>query len=88
MLHRRLDDGETRRDSSARSLPGITVNPTERKALDAFCLELSTDEEIVEALSRRKRTGSAGNGGNTLATWCSWMAVSMRGLRSGDHADV
>ena len=31
---------------------------------------------------------SAGNGENTLATWCRWMGVSMHGLRSGDHADV
>src|SRR5882762_1931454 len=30
-----------------------------------------------------KPTGSVGSGGSTLPTWCSWMAVSMPGLRSG-----
>jgi transposase len=48
---------------------------------------------LVEGLWSRacadgKRTGSAGNGGNTLAIWCRWMGVSMRGLRSGGRADV
>jgi hypothetical protein len=69
MLHRRLDDGETRRDSSARSLPGITVNPTERKALDAFCLEtycarrlygcgLTEATKLVEGWRQDNRAGA------------------------------
>jgi hypothetical protein len=28
-----------------------------------------------------KHTGSGEHGGSTLATWCSWMEVSMPGLK-------
>jgi hypothetical protein len=45
-------------------------------------------EGLWSRMRSRKAHRKRRDGGNTLATWCSWMAVSMGGLRSGDHADV
>ena len=45
-------------------------------------------EGLWSRIRRRKAHRKRRDGGNTLATWCSWMAVPMRGLRSGDRADV
>jgi len=35
-----------------------------------------------------KRTGSGGNAGSTLATWCSWMEAFTLGSRNVDLGDV
>jgi hypothetical protein len=39
-------------------------------------------EGLWSRLRRRKHTGSGEHGGSTLATWCSWMEVSMPGLKN------
>jgi transposase len=55
-----------------------------RRRCDAGCWRRGYGAACADG----KHTGSAGNGGNTSATWCNWMGVSMRGLRSGDPGDV